>query len=264
MTRDTIGAICSAMNVSPLVDSVCMAEQVLDADEFQDAVQTCRDWRRAQREDPVIGPLVRCVVNRKRPSQNYLPPGSESLQFIREYNTLQMRRGVLYRVTKHQDEENVQLVLPKKNRQQALKGLHDDIGHMGRDKTLSLIRDRFYWPRMSTEVEEKIKNCMPCKLRKGTVDRAPMISIQTTQPLELVCMDYLTLESSKGGYQHILVITDHFTKYAQAFPTKNQTARTTAAVLFNHYIVHYGFPLRLHSDQGANFESHTMSDRRHR
>jgi hypothetical protein len=41
-------------------------------------------------------------------------------------------------------------------------------------------------------------------------------------------MDFLTLEKSKGGYQHILVITDHYTRYAQAIPTKNQLAKTTA------------------------------------
>lgn len=68
-------------------------------------------------------------------------------------------------------------------------------------------------------------------------------------------MDYLTLEASKGGYQHILVITDHFTRYAMAIPTRNQLARTTAEALFNHFIVHYGIPDRIHSDQGANFES---------
>ena len=61
-----------------------------------------------------------------------------------------------------------------------------------------------------------------------TTSRAPLVSISTSQPLELVCMDYLSLEMSKGGFQNILVLTDHFTKYAVAVPTKNQTARTTA------------------------------------
>jgi hypothetical protein len=41
-------------------------------------------------------------------------------------------------------------------------------------------------------------------------------------------MDFLTLEKSKGGYQHILVITDHYTRYAQAIPTKNQLAKNNS------------------------------------
>ena len=71
-------------------------------------------------------------------------------------------------------------------------------------------------------------------------------------------MDYLTVETSKGGYENILVVMDHFTRYAQAYPTKNQTAKTTAKILFDNFICHYGFPARFHSDQGRNFMSKTI------
>lgn len=78
--------------------------------------------------------------------------------------------------------------------------------------------------------------------------------------MEIVCLDYLSLERSKGGYESILVITDHFSRYAQAIPTRNQTAKTTARVLFDNFVVHYGFPARIHSDQGANFESQLIKE----
>ena len=73
--------------------------------------------------------------------------------------------------------------------------------------------------------------------------------------MELVCVDFLKIEPSKGGYENVLVIIDHYTRYAQATPTHNQSAATTARVLFENYFVNNGFPGKLHSDQGANFTS---------
>jgi len=60
--------------------------------------------------------------------------------------------------------------------------------------------------------------------------------------------------------ENILVVTDHFSRYAQAFPTSNQTAKTTARVLWEKFFVHYGFPERLHSYQGANFTSKLIAE----
>ena len=53
----------------------------------------------------------------------------------------------------------------------------------------------------------------------------------TTQPLVIIHLDHLTLEPCKGQYESVLVVTDHFTRYAQAYAVKNQTALTTAKVL---------------------------------
>ena len=89
---------------------------------------------------------------------------------------------------------------------------------------------------------------------KSTWKGSPCQIISTT-PMELVCIDYLSLERSKGGFENILVITDHFSCYAQAIPTRNQTAATTAKALYENFFLHYEFPAKLHSDKGANFES---------
>ena len=78
--------------------------------------------------------------------------------------------------------------------------------------------------------------------------------------MELVCMDFLSLEPSKGGHENILVITDHFTRYAQAVPCKNRTATTTAKALYDNFIRYYSFSERLYSDQGRNFESKVIQE----
>lgn len=106
---------------------------------------------------------------------------------------------------------------------------------------------------MAPEVEKWIAECPRCLRRKfATTERAPMVSISTTQPLELVSMDFLTHEPSKGNFQHVLVITDHFTRYSIAVPTRHQTAKTTAESFVNNFVVH--------SDQGANFQSKIMKE----
>ena len=78
--------------------------------------------------------------------------------------------------------------------------------------------------------------------------------------MELLAMDFLSIERGKGGYENILVVTDSFTKYAWAFPTRNQKATTVAKLLWEKVLMNYGFLQRLHSDQGKDFDSRLIKE----
>ena len=82
------------------------------------------------------------------------------------------------------------------------------------------MRERFYWPGMQTEAMQHVQQCTRCLRRKTPSHVAPLQPIHVTQPLELVHMDYLSLEPSKGNIENVLVFTDHFTRYALAYPSK--------------------------------------------
>ena len=72
-------------------------------------------------------------------------------------------------------------------------------------------------------------------------------------PFELIATDFLHLEKSSGGYEYILVVMDHFTRYAQAYATKNKSARTVTQKLYNDFVLRFGFPLKIHHEQGGEF-----------
>ena len=113
---------------------------------------------------------------------------------------------------------------------------------------------------MQTEAIQHVLKCTRCLRRKTPPHVAPLQPIHVTQPLELVHMDYLSLEPSKGNIENVLVITDNFTRYALAYPSKTQTAQATARILWDNFICHYGFPEKFISDQGRNFESDLIKE----
>lgn len=122
-----------------------------------------------------------------------------------------------------------QLALPVDLQEMVLTSLHNDMGHLVIERTLDLARSRFYWPKMAMTVEEKIKACERCVRRKAPPERAaPLVNITTSRPLELVCMDFLSLEPDRSNIKDILVITNHFTRIAVAIPTRNQKAHLTS------------------------------------
>ena len=256
---DVVSAVCQATTFVCSAEVLAVAPEVVqDLPSTPMSLFSSRDWSSEQAKDPLLSTIMDRLNDDDESLHDLTDPRFKP--FLRELPRFVLKHGVLHRRRTIKDEDIYQLVVPPDLRHFALHGVHQEMGHPGCDRTLGLLQSRFYWPSMRADVKEWVKTCGNCIHRKSTPDRAPLVSITTTQPLELVCLDFLGLEESKGGIKDILVITDHFTRYAIAIPTRNQTARVTAEALFHNFILHYGFPLRLHSDQGRNFESKIIAE----
>ncbi|CAI5655207.1 unnamed protein product [Oreochromis niloticus] len=219
------------------------------------------DLRDKQRADQCIKHVISQIEHGVKPPPSLRTELPDLPLLLRELNKFELRNGILYRTRLEEGHPQHQLVLPEELRDVVLRSLHDDMGHTGKERTVDLVRARFYWPRMASDIEKKIRTCTRCVCRKALPERAaPLVNITTTRPLELVCMDFLSVEPDRSNTKDILVITDHFTKYAVAGPTQNQKARTVAKWLWDNFIIHYGFPEKLHSDQGPDFESRLIKE----
>lgn len=101
--------------------------------------------------------------------------------------------------------------------------VENDLGHLGAERVLSCVRERFYWAHLSSEIElNATQECQCIKDKKPHVQRkAALQPLTSTCPLELVSIDFLHLERCKGGFEYILVVMDHYTRFAQVYATRN-------------------------------------------
>ena len=232
-------------------------------DSLQVAQMTLDDWHQAQEVDPVLDIIIKRLregtLEQDWSKKTDYPKLS---QYRRKGNNLVLQKGVLYRQARPRESEEtlLQLVLPTAQREVTLRGCHDEVSHLGLECMLDLMYDRFFWPCMAVQAKEHIGKCHPCLAFKARQPKAPLQNIVATHPLELVHLDYLCLEPGKGLEENFLVTIDHFTRYAQASVTRTQMAQTMAKTLWDKFIVHYGLPEKILTDQGCNFESQLEAD----
>lgn len=209
-----------------------------------------------QRVDPCLGRVLYFVERLRRPSRRERPhEPAEALRLLRHWEQLVVKEGVLYRTSKDVTRRKTfRYVVPTD-----LKGIHDEAGHQGQKRTLFLARQRFYWIGMERDVKDYVQRCRRCLVSKSPEPeaRAPLVlsGALASRPLELVCIDFWSAEDSSNKSLDVLVVTDHFTKLAQAYLCPNQLAKAVAHQLWNNFFCVYGFPERVHSDQGVTFES---------
>ena len=191
-----------------------------EAQEADVVLATCRKWLKACKDTPP----------QKRDAQLKKYLGSqvdmeEGHALFHVCNSLVLSKGLLYISTmpKEKVEGVLAFLVPSSQHTAALNGVHHDAGYQVQQRTLALAQECFWWPMMMEDCKALVRGCLRCRAFEGVVPKAPLCPIRAHAPLELIHVDFTSVESTMElnkppSVENILVITDHFTCYALARP----------------------------------------------
>lgn len=156
------------------------------------------------------------------------------------------------------------LVIPKMAKFQLLKKYHDELGHPGFDRCLKLIKDQFWFSKMSRFVKKYVGSCLQCGYSKGKYGKTEGFLHPIPKPnvpMDTVHIDHVgPFPKSKSGCAYVLTMVDSFTKFVVAKPSK--TLKSAECIkhlraIFGEYL---GYPKRIISDNGLAFTSRYFKD----
>ena len=160
------------------------------------------NWVKSQKKDPVIPTIINWL---KWPKGNKRTLVECLAGVASEYNksyyaarqkefTIQDNLLYLQATPTNSQDSTPVFVVPQKDRQPAIDGCHHSVGHQGHDCMLSLIKEHFWWTRMSQALLKSVANSGRCVQYKAKSQLPPMQPILCTEPLELVHIDYVGME----------------------------------------------------------------------
>ena len=207
------------------------------------------------------------ISNLKRWIENGAPDKGDleedSYRILRQY--FMQKEGRLYLnkdgivACRRREEDKVlykynAIVLPQLYQTELLFRSHDQMGHQGIEKVYQRILKRFEWPGMKKACEKWVTACLSRQQVKDPRKlRFPLQSIESSEFNEVVQIDHQKICMTDNGYNQVLVMIDHFTKYAEAVPCITASAEETCDHLINTWIARHGCPMTFQSDNGTAF-----------
>lgn len=237
----------------PKVDKLKLRQVTVDP--TNSILENKRKLQVAQQEDHGLRFLHEWLTSNKEPDPGTLKLANQTEKFYYVNKNLFFMAEDLIHM---KDEENDLLVIPEDLKEETIRLSHDlpSSGHQGPPRTKAKLKKSYFWYKMSTDIKKFILGCKECnKNKNGRKMIYPIVQNHAGIPMEKVHIDFIgPLPKSKKGNEHILVISDNFTKWSECIPVPNQSAELTARTTVNEFCTRFGFPSEIITDQGRNFD----------
>ena len=225
----------------------------MESDDDVSAKVTC-----AQRQDEDIGKVIDVLTNDKANHKRHKLDDMKLRWYSKHFDSLRVIDGRLYSIKKINQDDVARLVIPKSMIAEVINRSHGDYksGHPGIRRTLDRLNRFCVWPTMAKDVENKIKTCHECQAYGPKhVKEVPVVPITYPDfPMHHVITDLLKMGKPSDGYEYVLVIADHYTRYVVLYPVRNKEAITIAKRL-ESFVTRFGYPVAWGSDNGSEFRN---------
>ena len=263
MSRLGIGVITNEEQKSSEVEADEMSPPLVES-------QTPRILE-LQKEDELCREIAYYLINKKLLKDQYgeTPPDPFWLIGVSLFSLDE--KGILVRALHSSTKRGrqsikTQTVVPIAIKTEIIRALHDTAlaGHLGYHKTYDRIKDKFYWPRMSTDIKQYCHTCHACQTHKppSRIRRSPLKPLEAVHnPFDRIAMDLVgPLPETMRNNVYILTITDYCTRWAEAIPIPNKTAQTVADAVLKNVFYRHGMAKVLLTDNGKEFTANYFQD----
>jgi len=217
-------------------------------------------WPKSRENSPILANLKK-LWEEIRTSQDKDPKLSEIKKIVeqpgdrtkwRQYTILD---GILYLRPRSGQPK---IMIPTEQTNKVLKMFHDDEGHPGVLTTLQRVQSKVSWRGVTKDVKQYVKGCKTCQAVKP--NNRPFVDIQVARdlrtPFQQVAVDIMgPYPRSSNGKTHLLVVTDIFSRWVEAFPMGQPTATKILQTIEKEVFHRFGYPEKLLSDNGSQFIS---------
>jgi transposase InsO family protein len=173
--------------------------------------------------------------------------------------TFRVKGNRLYRITTNGDR----LYVPSMAKFNLVRRHHDDIGHPGFRRCLELVKQTYWFPKMSRFVRKYVSACLRCAYMAGNYGPGEgRIHLWEKRPIpfDTVHIDHVgPFVRSNKGYAYLLVLVDGFTKFVLVKATKSLRSTETISRL-RELFGEFGYPRRIISDRGLAFTSQAFQE----
>lgn len=171
-----------------------------------------------------------------------------------EHKQFELRNGLVYKKSKGR----LLFYVPAEMCNHVIRSCHDDMGHIGTNRTIEFIKRVYWFPNMSELIKLYIDNCLKCIVfssKTGKSEGLLKLVDKNNVPFHTIHIDhYGPLNTTKGNYRHIFIIVDAFSKFLTLYPVRSVKSIETCTKLIE-YFSYYSKPIRIISDRGTSFTS---------